>query len=255
MIDETCNDQHRIAAATAAVFLACGKVGQASCLPARACATLAILSHRLRRRGQARCLPYFARARRHDWWGERSQAVRATTTDDRVCPNHQRRLLPPPMLTAAKDSSLPAASLINPKALMSIRNLELRARVVVEGFWSGIHRALTMASPSSSRNIANTRPTMTRAISTGGYLPAATAISSRSSRMKQISAAICSSINSRSMTYRRSMGYTKAEYAATLAATLAYFLYLQGDAIGLLTFDERLHDFCRRGIGPVICVV
>src|SRR3974390_767338 len=34
-----------------------------------------------------------------------------------------------------------SGSLIDPQALMSIRNLELRARVVVEGFWSGIHRS------------------------------------------------------------------------------------------------------------------
>jgi uncharacterized protein (DUF58 family) len=44
------------------------------------------------------------------------------------------------------------------------------------------------------------------------------------------------------MTYG-STGYTKAQYAATLAATLAYFLYLQGDAIGLLTFDEQIREY------------
>jgi len=32
-------------------------------------------------------------------------------------------------------------SLISPQALMSIKNLELRARVVVEGFWHGLHRS------------------------------------------------------------------------------------------------------------------
>src|SRR5437763_12363939 len=32
-------------------------------------------------------------------------------------------------------------TLIHPRALMSIKNLELRARVVVEGFWTGIHRS------------------------------------------------------------------------------------------------------------------
>src|SRR5258708_18091064 len=31
----------------------------------------------------------------------------------------------------------PTATLIDPQALMSIRSLELRARAVVEGFWSG----------------------------------------------------------------------------------------------------------------------
>src|SRR5581483_7866015 len=47
---------------------------------------------------------------------------------------------------------------------------------------------------------------------------------------------------SRSMAYG-SRGYTKAQYANTLAATLAYFLYLQGDAVGLLTFDEKIRDY------------
>ena len=38
---------------------------------------------------------------------------------------------------------LPAreAGFVDPKALMAIRNLELRARVVVEGFWNGLHRS------------------------------------------------------------------------------------------------------------------
>jgi uncharacterized protein (DUF58 family) len=40
-----------------------------------------------------------------------------------------------------------------------------------------------------------------------------------------------------------SVGYSKAAYAATLAATLAYFLQRQGDATGLLTFDEQVRDF------------
>src|SRR5437763_15728604 len=34
-----------------------------------------------------------------------------------------------------------SSSLIHPQALMSIQNLELRARVVVEGYWNGIHRS------------------------------------------------------------------------------------------------------------------
>ena len=32
--------------------------------------------------------------------------------------------------------------------------------------------------------------------------------------------------------------YTKSDYARTLAASLAYFLFTQRDAVGLLTFDE-----------------
>ena len=46
---------------------------------------------------------------------------------------------------------------------------------------------------------------------------------------------------SKSMSYG-SAGYTKAEYAATLAATLGYFLEMQSDAIGLLTFADAVRD-------------
>ena len=41
-------------------------------------------------------------------------------------------------MTAA---SRPSANFLDPAALMSIRNLELRARTVVEGFWHGLHRS------------------------------------------------------------------------------------------------------------------
>ncbi len=36
--------------------------------------------------------------------------------------------------------------------------------------------------------------------------------------------------------------YTKSQYAGTLAATLAYFLSTQGDAVGLATFDDRIRQ-------------
>ena len=47
---------------------------------------------------------------------------------------------------------------------------------------------------------------------------------------------------SRSMGYG-SLKYTKVEYARTAAATLAYFLSTQRDAVGLVTFDERIADY------------
>ena len=47
---------------------------------------------------------------------------------------------------------------------------------------------------------------------------------------------------SRSMDYG-SLAYSKSDYARTLAATLAWFLHGQGDAVGLLSFDERVRDY------------
>jgi uncharacterized protein (DUF58 family) len=43
---------------------------------------------------------------------------------------------------AVQIPSAPSAkSFVDPQTLMRIRNLELRARVVVQGFWNGMHRS------------------------------------------------------------------------------------------------------------------
>jgi uncharacterized protein (DUF58 family) len=47
---------------------------------------------------------------------------------------------------------------------------------------------------------------------------------------------------SRSMSFG-SRGYTKADYARTLAATLGWFLAQQGDATGLMTFDGSVREY------------
>jgi uncharacterized protein (DUF58 family) len=47
---------------------------------------------------------------------------------------------------------------------------------------------------------------------------------------------------SRSMGYS-SLTYDKASYARTAAATIAYFLVLQRDAVGLITFDAGIKEF------------
>src|SRR5712691_1825831 len=137
---------------------------------------------------------------------------------------------------------LPRASLISPRTLMSIRNLELRARVVVEGFWNGIHR-----SPYHGFSVEFTEYRQYTAGDDPRYLD--WRLFARSDRyfikkFEDETNLRCYLLadNSRSMAYG-STAYTKADYAATLAATLAYFLYLQGDAVGLLTFDEQIREY------------
>lgn len=131
------------------------------------------------------------------------------------------------------------ASLIDPQALMSIRNLELRARVVVEGFWNGIHR-----SPHHGFSVEFTEYRQYSPGDDPRYLD--WRVFARSDRyfikkFEEETNLRCHLLadNSRSMDFG-SLSYTKAQYASTLAATLAYFLYLQGDAVGLLTFDETI---------------
>jgi uncharacterized protein (DUF58 family) len=139
-------------------------------------------------------------------------------------------------------SALPKTAFIDPQTLMSIRNLELRARVVVEGFWHGLHR-----SPYHGFSAEFTEYRQYTPDDDPRYLD--WRVFARSDRyfIKKFEdetnlRCFVLADGSRSMTYG-SNGYTKAQYAATLAATLAYFLYLQGDAVGLLTFDEQVREY------------
>jgi len=126
--------------------------------------------------------------------------------------------------------------------LMSIKNLELRARIVVEGFWTGIHR-----SPYHGFSVEFTEYRQYTPGDDPRYLD--WRLFARSDRyyikkFEDETNLRCHLLvdNSRSMTYS-SLRYTKAEYANTAAATLAYFLYLQGDGVGLLSFDEQIREY------------
>ncbi len=135
-----------------------------------------------------------------------------------------------------------APTFLDPAALMSIRNLELRARTVVEGFWHGLHR-----SPYHGFSVEFTEY---RPYSPGDdprYLD--WKLVGRTDRyfikkFEDETNLRCHLLvdNSRSMSFG-SRSYTKTDYARTMAATLAYFLAQQGDATGLLTFDEKVREY------------
>src|SRR3974390_703942 len=146
------------------------------------------------------------------------------------------------MSALAPTTRLPAASLIDPQTLMNIRNLELRARVVVEGFWNGIHR-----SPFHGFSVEFTEYRQFSSDDDPRYLDWRVVARSDGFVIKKCEDETnlrCHVLadRSRSMTYG-SLGYSKADYAAPPPAPLASFLYLQGDAVGVLTFDEQLRDF------------
>ena len=150
------------------------------------------------------------------------------------------------MPAAAASSFAPTsaqrATFIDPAALMAIRNLELRARTVVEGFWHGIHR-----SPYHGFSVEFTEY---RPYSSGDdprYLDWRLVARTDRYFIKKFEDETnlrCQLIvdQSRSMDFG-SLTYTKADYARTLAATLGYFLAQQGDATGLLTFDAEVREF------------
>ena len=140
------------------------------------------------------------------------------------------------------ESSSTNSGFIDTRTLMQIRSLELRARIVVQGFWNGIH-----ASPYHGFSVEFSEYRQ--------YVPGDDPryvdwrVYARSDRyyikkFEDETNLRCHLLidQSRSMTFG-SDDWTKAEYAHTLAATLAYFLFQQGDAVGLLSFDEGIRDY------------
>ena len=135
-----------------------------------------------------------------------------------------------------------AEGMIDPAALMKIKSMELRAKAVVEGFCRGIHR-----SPYHGFSVEFTEYRQYTLGDDPRYID--WRVYARSDRFfikkfEDETNLRCHLLidHSRSMGYG-SGGYAKSQYAGTLAATLAYLLFMQGDAVGLATFDDQIRQY------------
>lgn len=130
---------------------------------------------------------------------------------------------------------------LDPRVLARLSRLDLKARLVVEGFLSGLHQS---PYKGFSQEFADYRPYMPgdeiRRVDWKVY--------GRTDRfyIKEY----LEETNLRGyilLDKSGSMGYgekvTKLEYAKYLAASLAYLLYRQKDGVGIATFDTRIRDF------------
>ncbi len=141
-----------------------------------------------------------------------------------------------------KGGNSPRSWFIDPSAIMQIQNLILRAKTVVEGFSNGLHRS---SLRGFSVEFAEYRPYVL-----GDDLRNLDwKLVARSDRyyVKQFEdetnrRCYLAVDQSKSMNYGTA-GYTKAEYARTMAATLAYFLYGQRDAVGLISCGTAQPDY------------
>ena len=126
-------------------------------------------------------------------------------------------------------------------AIMQIKNLELRAKIVVEGFMSGLHR-----SPYHGFSVEFTDY---RQYSVGDdlrYLDWKLYAKQDRYYIKRFE----DETNLRcyllvDMSHSMGFGsaeYSKLEYAKTMAASLAWFLNRQRDAVGLVTFGDQIVD-------------
>ena len=148
---------------------------------------------------------------------------------------------PPPVRVDAATSSVRA----DPATLMRISSLQLRARAVVEGFVSGLHRSPHHGFSAEFSEYRDYVPgDDVRYLDWKLY-----ARSDRYSikRFEDETNLTCHLLVdlSRSMSFgdgeaSDATGYSKADYARTVAATLATFLTRQRDAVGLMTFADTI---------------
>jgi uncharacterized protein (DUF58 family) len=138
-----------------------------------------------------------------------------------------------------------ATRFLDPKTILAIRNLELRARVVVEGFILGLHR-----SPFHGFSVEFSEYRQYTPGDDVRYID--WKLFGRSDRyyLKKFEDETnlrCYFLVdlSRSMSFASETmgGKTKADYAITVAASLRYFLSKQGDATGMLSFDSAIRDY------------
>ena len=139
-------------------------------------------------------------------------------------------------------TAIPGAGLLQPAVLARIDDLELVARVVVEGFLQGLHRAPHLGT---SMDFAEHR----------AYAPGDDIrridwkLFARSDRfhVKEFEAdtntnAVVLLDVSRSMRFGAA-GRSKLDYARRLAASLLYLANRQRDRVGLATFDDAVVDY------------
>ncbi len=135
-----------------------------------------------------------------------------------------------------------APSFIDPRALMRIKSLALRAKVVVEGFAGGLHRSPYHGFSAEFSEYRQYSPgDDLRYLDWKLYARSDRYYLKRFEDETNVRCHLVLDV-SRSMGYG-SISYTKADYARTAVATLAYFLSKQRDAVGLVTFDQEIVDY------------
>ncbi len=131
--------------------------------------------------------------------------------------------------------------------MSSLDNLELRARVVVEGFISGLHKSPHRGFSVEFNDYRHYyRGDDMRHVDWKLYARSDKFYVKQYEDETNVRCYIVLDASA-SMAYA-SAAMSKLEYGRTLASALAYFITRQRDAVGLITFDEKVKDYI-----PALC--
>ncbi len=132
---------------------------------------------------------------------------------------------------------------LDPVIISKLKTLELRARMVVEGFKVGLHR-----SPyhGFSVEFSEHRPYMQGdALKNVDWKVYAKNEKYFIKQFEEETNLICNIFIdvSRSMNYKHTAKITKLDYAKTLAAALSYVMIDQQDSVGLAIYSDKIHSY------------
>ena len=131
---------------------------------------------------------------------------------------------------------------LDPKVLAGLHNLELRARVVVEGFLAGLHKSPHRGFSVEFNDYRHyQRGDDMRHVDWRLYARSGKLYIKQYEDETNVRCMILLD-TSASMAYT-SGGMSKLDYGITLASALAYFIARQRDAVGLITFDDEIREY------------
>jgi len=137
---------------------------------------------------------------------------------------------------------MPEISFLDPKVLASISNLELRAKTAVEGFVTGLHKSPYRGFSVEFTDYRHYHPgDDIRHVDWKVYARSGEYFIKQYQDETNVRCHILLDCSA-SMAYG-SESISKLEYGRTLAAALSYFMVGQRDAVGLITFDDRLREY------------
>ncbi len=131
---------------------------------------------------------------------------------------------------------------LDPSVLAGLSNLELRARVAVEGFLSGLHKSPNRGFSVEFNDYRHYHPgDDMRHVDWRLYARSGKFYVKQYEDETNVRCVILLDASA-SMAYG-SGAVSKLQYGVTLAAALAYFIMRQRDAVGLMVFDEEIREF------------
>ena len=131
---------------------------------------------------------------------------------------------------------------LDPTVLAGLDNLQLRARVAVEGFLSGLHKSPHRGFSVEFNDYRHyQRGDDMRHLDWKLYARSDKFYIKQYEDETNVRCMILLD-TSASMDYS-SGGLSKLNYGVTLASALSYFIMRQRDAVGLITFDDQVRDY------------